>query len=157
MQQDDDIQVTSLSATSPSSVPSETSGIPIAPQQQQQYLSAAFKASKSRTHLSLQSKPEAAAAAGGNNGRQRSTSLMAPNEMPRRMTKNYKDLARDFRMLKPFTRLPDSTYPPDTQCVFCEIGSPMTVFFPCQHKCVCDVCIKLHDITSDRSKATSWR
>lgn len=123
-----------------------------------QYIAAAFKKTKSRTQHTLQDsgKPPQQAS-GAANGRQRSTSLMAPNKMPRRMTQNYHELVRDFQMLKPFTRLPDGTYPPETRCVFCEIGSPKTVFFPCQHKCVCDVCIQLHDISSDRSHASAWR
>lgn len=100
------------------------------------------------------SQPSSAAA---NNGRQRATSLIVPKEMPQHLTKNYKELARDFRMLKPFTRLPDGTYPLGTRCVFCEIGAPRTVFFPCQHKCVCDICIKLHDISTDRSRSSAWR
>lgn len=128
----------------------------------QALLDAAFQVPKTNTHIQPGSRaqqaqrPPQGSTTAAANGRQRATSLIAPKEMPQRLTKNYKELARDFRMLKPFTRLPDGTYPPHTRCVFCEIGTPKTVFFPCQHKCVCDICIKLHDISSDHGRSGAW-
>lgn len=138
----------SSSATSHSSASTASS---------KQFLEAAFGAQAQKATSSTKPTGTQAQNNTTNNGRQRATSLMAPNEMPQRLTKNYKELARDFRVLKPFTRLPDGTYPVGTRCVFCEIGAPKTVFFPCQHKCVCDVCMKLHDISADCTRPSAWR
>ncbi|KAL3667259.1 hypothetical protein V7S43_007492 [Phytophthora oleae] len=64
---------------------------------------------------------------------------------------NYKALATSFRQLLPFARRPDGTYPPSTTCIMCSKGKPTSVFFPCQHMCVCNVCIESNDMSPDCS------
>lgn len=76
---------------------------------------------------------------------------------PVRLTKNYLDLVHDFRMFKPFMRLPGGSYPSDAKCVFCEVNAPVNVFFPCQHRCVCNGCMKMHKISANRSDPSVWR
>lgn len=73
-----------------------------------------------------------------------------------RLTKNYLDLVHDFRMLKPFMRLPGGAYPSDAKCVFCEVNTPANVFFPCQHRCVCNACMKMHKISANQSNPSVW-
>ncbi|GLD92549.1 hypothetical protein PINS_up001108 [Pythium insidiosum] len=73
------------------------------------------------------------------------------------LTKNYLHLVKDFERLKPFARLPDGSYPRDVLCVFCESHTPMSVFFPCQHKCVCEICLKSEEIGAASTGTRAWR
>lgn len=86
--------------------------------------------------------------------RKRSMSLQPTKEIE--LTKNYDQLVREFNMLRPFTRCPDGTYPRDTKCVICRRARPTSVFFPCQHRCVCDDCVASHRISADRSVLSNW-
>ncbi|KAJ0396524.1 hypothetical protein P43SY_003735 [Pythium insidiosum] len=72
------------------------------------------------------------------------------------LTKNYLHLVKDFERLKPFARLPDGSYPRDVLCVFCEAHTPMSVFFPCQHKCVCEICLKSEEIGASSTGTRAW-
>ncbi|KAF1315110.1 hypothetical protein FI667_g16249, partial [Globisporangium splendens] len=149
---------TTLSSSSSSQL---VAAVSYAPSSSNSYLQAALNESPVHTkHASLVgtiSQDKLPIYTNANNGRQRATSFMAAKQIPHRLAMNYRELARDFRALKPFTRLPDGTYPPGTRCAFCEIGTPKTVFFSCQHKCVCDMCIKLHDICADHARPSAWR
>ncbi|GMF65104.1 unnamed protein product [Phytophthora lilii] len=64
-----------------------------------------------------------------------------------KLVKNYRALASSFKYLKPFTRGPDGTYPAKTVCVLCASIKPTSVFFPCQHMCVCNKCIDSNDMS----------
>ncbi|KAK1932410.1 hypothetical protein P3T76_011994 [Phytophthora citrophthora] len=64
---------------------------------------------------------------------------------------NYKALASSFRQLMPYARRPDGTYPPSITCIMCSKGKPTSVFFPCQHMCVCSACIESNDMSPDCS------
>ena len=76
----------------------------------------------------------------------------------RRLTKDYAGFVRDFNYMKPYARRPDGSYAPDTLCVLCRRLPPMLVFFPCQHRCVCDACIQTYDISPDPTRSTAaWR
>lgn len=86
--------------------------------------------------------------------RKRSMSLQTTKQME--LTKNYEQLVREFNNLKPYTRFPDGTYPRDTKCVICRRARPSVVFFPCQHRCVCNDCVHGHRISADRSDQTNW-
>jgi hypothetical protein len=86
--------------------------------------------------------------------RKRSMSLQPTKVIE--LTKNYEQLVREFNMLRPFTRCPDGTYPRDTKCVICRRARPTSVFFPCQHRCVCDDCVASHRISADRSVPSNW-
>lgn len=86
--------------------------------------------------------------------RKRSMSLQPAKAIE--LTKNYDHLVREFNMLRPFTRCPDGSYPRDTKCVICRRARPSSVFFPCQHRCVCDDCINSHRISADRSNPSNW-
>ncbi|ETL82669.1 hypothetical protein F442_17805 [Phytophthora nicotianae P10297] len=88
--------------------------------------------------------------------RQRSQSAVVQKSNTTELTKNYLDLVRDFRQLQPFTRRPDGSYPTGTLCVYCVNTRPTSVFFPCQHMCVCDGCIKSGNISTDYSSSMDW-
>ncbi|GMF54217.1 unnamed protein product [Phytophthora fragariaefolia] len=92
----------------------------------------------------------------GKSLRQRSQSAVIQKQSGAELTKNYLELVRDFRQLRPFTRLPDGKYPADTLCVYCVNARPTSVFFPCQHMCVCNSCISLNNISTDYSSAGDW-
>ncbi|KAG1689868.1 hypothetical protein DVH05_001901 [Phytophthora capsici] len=64
---------------------------------------------------------------------------------------NYKALASSFRQLMPYARRPDGTYPASTTCIMCSKEKPTSVFFPCQHMCVCSGCIEANDMSPDCS------
>ncbi|KAG7387102.1 hypothetical protein PHYPSEUDO_014756 [Phytophthora pseudosyringae] len=68
-----------------------------------------------------------------------------------KLVNNYKALATSFRQLQPFARRPDGTYPASITCVMCATGKPTSVFFPCQHMCVCSKCIQSNDMSPDCS------
>ncbi|KAG7387103.1 hypothetical protein PHYPSEUDO_014757 [Phytophthora pseudosyringae] len=87
---------------------------------------------------------------------QRSQSAVIKKKKGVELTKNYAELVRDFRHLRPFARRPDGKYPADTLCVYCVNAKPTSVFFPCQHMCVCSVCIELNHISTDYSSSTDW-
>lgn len=65
--------------------------------------------------------------------------------------KNYRALANSFKHLQPFARDPDGNYPVKTICVLCSVFKPTSVFFPCQHMCVCNKCITSNDMSPDFS------
>ncbi|KAL3667260.1 hypothetical protein V7S43_007493 [Phytophthora oleae] len=88
--------------------------------------------------------------------RQRSQSAVMQKQNGVELAKNYLGLVRDFQQLRPFTRRPDGKYPADTRCVYCVDARPTSVFFPCQHMCVCNDCIALNNISTDYSSATDW-
>ncbi|KAK1932411.1 hypothetical protein P3T76_011995 [Phytophthora citrophthora] len=88
--------------------------------------------------------------------RQRSQSAVMQKQNGVELTKNYLELVRDFQQLQPFTRRPDGKYPTDTRCVYCVDAKPTSVFFPCQHMCVCNDCIQLNNISTDYSSTTDW-
>lgn len=72
------------------------------------------------------------------------------------LTKDYLRFVSDYANIKDFSRLPDGTYP-TANCVFCSEVVPSSVFFPCQHKCVCNRCMKQHEITSQsNAMQNSW-
>jgi hypothetical protein len=88
--------------------------------------------------------------------RQRSQSAVVQKQNGVVLTKNYLELVKDFRQLRPFTRRPDGKYPAGTVCVYCNAARPTSVFFPCQHMCVCNDCIELNHISTDYTSATDW-
>ncbi|KAG1689867.1 hypothetical protein DVH05_001900 [Phytophthora capsici] len=92
----------------------------------------------------------------GKSLRQRSQSAVVQKQNGVELTKNYLELVRDFQQLRPFTRRPDGKYPTDTRCVYCVDARPTSVFFPCQHMCVCNDCIQLNNISTDYSSTTDW-
>jgi len=57
------------------------------------------------------------------------------------MTKDYLSLAREYKNLALYRDLEATQI-----CVMCKSGEVLTVFFPCQHKCVCDGCISKKNI-----------
>ncbi|EGZ25854.1 hypothetical protein PHYSODRAFT_326820 [Phytophthora sojae] len=65
--------------------------------------------------------------------------------------KNYRALASSFKYLQPFCRNTDGKYPAKTVCVLCATGKPTSVFFPCQHLCVCNKCIDGNDMSPEFS------
>lgn len=93
----------------------------------------------------------------GKSLRQRSQSAVIQKQNGVELTKNYLELVRDFRQLRPYTRRPDGKYPSDTLCVYCVHERPTSVFFPCQHMCVCNDCIEANNITTDYSSPSDWR
>jgi len=84
----------------------------------------------------------------------------------RNFTKNYADIAIEYRkQVKYIARSDDErnvvgahpSSPPT--CSMCKIGRCNSVFFPCQHACVCDDCIVKHEIgVLDKSNrnARTW-
>jgi hypothetical protein len=64
-----------------------------------------------------------------------------------KLVKNYRGIASSFKYLKPFTRGPDGKYPDKMVCVLCAAAKPTSVFFPCQHMCVCNKCIDENDMS----------
>ncbi|POM80412.1 Hypothetical protein PHPALM_1755 [Phytophthora palmivora] len=68
-----------------------------------------------------------------------------------KLVNNYSALATNFKQLQPFARRPDGTYPATTLCVLCATTKPTSVFFPCQHMCVCNSCIESNDMSPDCS------
>ncbi|KAH7492326.1 uncharacterized protein KRP23_1237 [Phytophthora ramorum] len=88
--------------------------------------------------------------------RQRSQSAVIQKKDGVELTKNYLELVKDFRQLRPFTRRPDGKYPADTRCVYCVNARPTSVFFPCQHMCVCNDCIEVNSISTNYTSATDW-
>ncbi|GMF65102.1 unnamed protein product [Phytophthora lilii] len=92
----------------------------------------------------------------GKSLRQRSQSAVVQKQNGVELTKNYLELVRDFRQLRPFMRRPDGKYPADTLCVYCVSARPTSVFFPCQHMCVCNDCIGLNHISTDYSTSADW-
>ncbi|DAZ94369.1 TPA: hypothetical protein N0F65_001103 [Lagenidium giganteum] len=103
--------------------------------------------------LSPGSTPETTDKSIARRGSRRRSSLLRKKEHV--LTKNYIEIARDFTLMQAFNRLPDGTYPPDTKCVFCGVGVPVAVFFPCQHRCVCDMCINRHSIAPANRKPSA--
>lgn len=121
---------------------------------------AAFQSSnKGNPKPSVSSTPPPAQFAKGENAMVRRGSRrhsQSSKKKEPRLTKNYSELVRGFTVLRPYSKQPDGSYPPDTKCVFCEVNQPVAVFFPCQHRCVCDSCILHHNISTDLSKRSSW-
>jgi len=72
-----------------------------------------------------------------------------------KMNKNYADLARDHLDRTPYTRQGDKTYLVGPACILCSKREATTVFFPCEHKCVCDKCIRRLNI-GHQSKRVSY-
>ncbi|RLN86751.1 hypothetical protein BBJ28_00012530 [Nothophytophthora sp. Chile5] len=81
--------------------------------------------------------------------RQRSQSVASQKEAAAALTKNYPELVKGFKQLQPYTRHPDGSYPSHTRCIYCANAGPTSVFFPCQHMCVCDDCIKAAKLSPD--------
>ncbi|CAK4725071.1 hypothetical protein LEN26_016352 [Aphanomyces euteiches] len=57
------------------------------------------------------------------------------------MVTDYLGEVEKFNAAKPYARQPDNSYL-DTLCICCKQRRTHMVFFPCQHKCMCDLCIK---------------
>jgi len=57
------------------------------------------------------------------------------------MTKDYVSIASEYRNTSQYRKLDEAVV-----CVLCHTHTVTTVFFPCQHKCVCKVCIDLNNI-----------
>ncbi|TMW66042.1 hypothetical protein Poli38472_003807 [Pythium oligandrum] len=79
-----------------------------------------------------------------------------PKDSHKRLAKNYDNFVKDYNSLKPYARRRDGTFPSDTRCVFCKYHVPIIVFFPCQHKCVCNICLRSYDIGVDTSNPNTW-
>ncbi|RLN73621.1 hypothetical protein BBJ28_00005368 [Nothophytophthora sp. Chile5] len=92
----------------------------------------------------------------GKTMRQRSQSAIVEKKEGVKLTQNYPELVKDFKQLQPFTRRPDGKYPGDTRCVYCANARPTSVFFPCQHMCVCNDCIEQNSLSPDYSPSAEW-
>ncbi|OWY96039.1 hypothetical protein PHMEG_00033797 [Phytophthora megakarya] len=113
-----------------------------------------INASKQSNFIPTQEKPIAPST--GKFLRQRSKSMVVQKQNGAELAKNYLELVRDFRQLRPFTRCTDGKYPPDTLCVYCAKARPTSVFFPCQHMCVCNDCMVENDISTNYTSTTDW-
>mmetsp|Transcript_15081 Transcript_15081/g.27786 ORF Transcript_15081/g.27786 Transcript_15081/m.27786 type:complete len:293 (-) Transcript_15081:107-985(-) len=74
-----------------------------------------------------------------------------------RLQKNYFALAREHRERMPYTRQLDTRHfqCENLKCVLCEEVKPIRVFFPCDHMCVCEGCLKEHNINSQHQSKPS--
>lgn len=68
-----------------------------------------------------------------------------------KLVNNYRALATTFKHLQPFARCPDGSYSSEITCVLCNESKPTSVFFPCQHMCVCNTCISTNDMSPECS------
>lgn len=92
----------------------------------------------------------------GKSLRQRSKSEVIQKQNGAQLTKNYMELVRNFRQLRPFTRRPGGEYPADALCVYGVNARPTSVIFPCQHMCVCNNCIASNHISTDYTSLMDW-
>ncbi|RLN86753.1 hypothetical protein BBJ28_00012529 [Nothophytophthora sp. Chile5] len=92
----------------------------------------------------------------GKSMRQRSQSAIVEKKEGIKLAQNYAELVKDFKQLRQFTRRRDGKYPGDTRCVYCANARPTSVFFPCQHMCVCNDCIEQNNLSPDYSPSAEW-
>jgi hypothetical protein len=91
--------------------------------------------------------------------RRSSPSPLHPMKQPvikKSLTKNYMHMVKDFNAMKKYAKQGNGEFLATSLCVFCETTVPRLVLFPCQHRCVCDPCLVLNDITHMPTSATSW-
>ena len=96
----------------------------------------------------------------------RSLKILSKYAKEKELTKNYADAAADYRKQVQYIARPDSaadvvgahpSNPPT--CCMCSQGLCKVVFFPCSHACVCDNCIRRHNIgptNADRPELAAW-
>ncbi|TMW61907.1 hypothetical protein Poli38472_010970 [Pythium oligandrum] len=53
---------------------------------------------------------------------------------------------KDYDSLRSFTRRGDGSYPTESKCLMCKLQPITTIFYPCQHKCVCNTCLRDYSI-----------
>jgi hypothetical protein len=70
----------------------------------------------------------------------------------RRLNADYAALARDHAQRRRFARDLASGLFAGSLCVLCREREPATVFFPCEHRCVCDACLAAHAIGPPHSR-----
>lgn len=61
--------------------------------------------------------------------------IVNSEDKPKGLTRNYIDLATKYQNFRAYNR-----YLFDASCVLCNSRTATIVFFPCEHKCVCENC-----------------
>ncbi|KDO31615.1 hypothetical protein SPRG_03535 [Saprolegnia parasitica CBS 223.65] len=73
------------------------------------------------------------------------------------MTTDYISDVERYNSAKPFSRRPDKTFDPEARCIMCKTHKIHMVFFPCEHKCVCNKCLEYHPpVTKIAGKGAHW-
>ncbi|KAF0683335.1 Aste57867_24611 [Aphanomyces stellatus] len=73
--------------------------------------------------------------------REKAYALEALRHESKSMISDYVSEVDRYNHAKPYARRPDNTYPKAT-CVYCHVNLCHMVFFPCEHKCICDACLE---------------
>ncbi|EQC37137.1 hypothetical protein SDRG_05364 [Saprolegnia diclina VS20] len=83
--------------------------------------------------------------------------LQALRRQSQSMTTDYITDIDRYNSAKPFSRRSDKTFDPEARCIMCKTQKILMVFFPCEHKCVCNKCLDYHPpVTKTIGKGAHW-
>jgi ankyrin repeat protein len=97
--------------------------------------------------------PSSGAASKGGGGDSTSESKMTLDTTPA-IVKDYVDFAKKYGEQKKYLDAGKLTEP-SVQCMVCNKRLVSCLFLPCEHACVCDHCIKKHNIGPQKVKSSS--
>ncbi|OQR93236.1 hypothetical protein ACHHYP_02776 [Achlya hypogyna] len=89
--------------------------------------------------------------------KEKAIKLQALRRQSQSMTTDYMSDVEMYNMAKPYSRRPDKTFDPTAVCIVCKTNKITMVFFPCEHKCLCNKCLDYRPpVTQIAGKGAQW-